>query len=85
VIDFLRRLVAWFRPRPWEHPSTYVSRGGECVCGRLVEGDDWHLLVAGGGDDGTLGMGDGGSFMSADFCPAHCPGGCRQGCPTVTV
>lgn len=74
---YLDRLADHGPPPSWE---PYQS--GECICGLLVGGDDLHRLVA-AQDDGALGISEGGSFMSADFCADHCPGGCLQGCPTL--
>jgi hypothetical protein len=65
-------------PEPDEDPPEW-NPIGECICGRQVAGDDWHIIVAFQDDDEELGI-QGGTAMSADFCAEHCPGGCRQGC-----
>jgi hypothetical protein len=78
----ISRLARWWLNRTKARPVPEYLPLGECICGKRVAGADWHLIVA-GQDDQSLGIGDGGSFMSADFCADHCPGGCRQGCPVV--
>lgn len=77
-------LLVWWLTRTIEVDETDVpGRTEQCECGRLISGPDLHLVVAGGDDDADLGIdtsGGGGTFMSAAFCPEHCPGGCRHGC-----
>lgn len=77
----LTRLARWWLDRKTRRETVPAPppMGGECVCGRVVHGEDWHLVVALADDDGDLGI-DGQTAMSADFCPDHCPGGCRLGC-----
>jgi hypothetical protein len=55
----------------------------ECECGRVVSGTARHIIGVRFTDDALLAGGPvvGGTAMSADFCPEHCPGGCDKGCP----
>lgn len=76
----LTRFARWWLARKVDRSAVVVSRVGECVCGAEVSGDQLHTVIAAPEDDDDLGVGAGGTFMAADFCPEHCPGGCRQGC-----
>jgi len=80
----ITRLARWWLrrhepPQEWKclpHPLSVVE---ECeVCGEPAD----HRIVS-GGDDAALGIVNGGTLMAADFCAAHCPGGCLAGCAKI--
>lgn len=81
-MEVLTRVARWWlaRAERRRRVATGPAMGGECVCGRVVFGEDWHLVVAESADDAALGIEGGQTAMSADFCAEHCPGGCRLGC-----
>lgn len=81
----LTRLARWWlrrseARRDRRKPPMRPSLVGECICGKQVAGPNLHMVIAHSDDDADLGITDGGTAMSADFCAEHCPGGCVLGC-----
>ena len=70
-------------PRPRQAPAPAGDRRhGWCeVCGLELHGPHLHEVTdAAVDDDGILTTGElmgGGTAMTAEFCPDHCPGTCR--------
>lgn len=64
------------RRRRTQPEAESAGRRGWCqICGREVRGRALHE-VRRGQDDTEIS--DGGTWMAAEFCPEHCPGGCLQ-------
>ena len=53
------------------------ERTEECTCGKVLPISKMHIVGTSFGPDGEFGN-DGGSFVTATFCPEHCPGGCNK-------
>lgn len=83
----LTGLARWWLDRAARRDAKRARRSvsGECVCGKVVTGKDLHVVMARSTDDAALGIEGGMTAMSADFCKAHCPGGCQRGCPSVAA
>lgn len=63
-------------------PAPPPTRYEECErCGEVAT----HRVVSTGDDDERLGISQGGTMMSADFCAEHCPGRCLQGCARLSA
>lgn len=86
----LSRLARWWlrraeAKREARRPPFKMTLPGECICGKEVAGPNLHMVIALSDDDASLGIKDGQTAMSADFCAEHCPGGCTQGCVASVV
>ena len=75
------RLLDDPRPRQAPAPAGDRRRGWCEVCGDELHGPQLHEVIdADVDDDGALSTQElmgGGTAMVAEFCAAHCPGGCR--------
>ncbi len=85
AVAALRAVVGRNRPHraaPGRTGPQRVPHGWCEICGDELWGDDLHEVVDGSVDgDGVLSAGElagGGTAMAAEYCAAHCPGGCRH-------
>lgn len=74
----MNRLRRWWRAR--RRPIDAFP--DECQCGKVLTRAERHRVID-TGDDERLEITAGGTFMSADFCAEHCPGGCDRGCARI--